>query len=441
MSPANTLLAWERLERGWSQEDVVEQLNKLANAKTSELTPDYISRWENGRRRPEGRYRKLLVRLYGKTASELGLLTTEELAMRPTAEDLEAVSQRLVTIFNSPDLAPLFLRRTFLKGVVGAGMLTTLVPTPANLDASSLLAATTRPRGIGTAQADAYERVADGWQELYWDSSSQVAYQSAIAHTELGLTYLRNAKGTPPADLYNAVARTALLAARVAFFDLQHVAGAEQCFELARQLARLGDDPQLRAVIAGTRSCIPGFVGDLEAASSYIRSARAHLSRHRSPLLSSWLHCIASEAAARSGDFKGALRQIKIAEDELGGKGQDPLWLDFYSHARLAGFAGYAYLIAGESQRARDYLIEALETIGEHADKQRSVLLFDLATATASQDPAEALVIARSALDLLEDDFYRTGYDRIHQLRRALPDEAYRSRLEELSLDVAINWL
>lgn len=441
MSPANSLLAWERLERGWSQEDVVEQLNKLAGKKTSELTPDYISRWETGKRKPEGRYRKLLVRLYAKPASELGLLTAEELELRPTVEDLEAVSQRLVTVFSAPDLAPLFVRRNFLKGVVGSGMLAMLVPTPGNLDASTLLAATTRPRGIGRQQADAYIQVADGWQELYWDSSSQVAYQSALAHMELGLSYLRNAKKSPPKDLYDAVARTALLAGRVSFFDMQHLASAEQCFLVAREIARLGDDAQLRAAVAGTRSFVPGFSGERDTATALLRSAHAHLSRHQSPMLSSWLHCVNSEFAARWGDAKLAVDHIKRAEDALAGKGSDPSWLDFFSPARLDGFAGYSYLIAGESSIARGYLTDALSTIGDHADKQRTVLLLDLATATATEDPAESLVIARSALEILEDDFYRTGFDRVYQLQRALPDARYRERLDELTRDVVINWL
>lgn len=47
------------------------------------LTANTVRRWETGERRADPRYRKHLVSIMGKLASELGLLTSDELRMRP----------------------------------------------------------------------------------------------------------------------------------------------------------------------------------------------------------------------------------------------------------------------------------------------------------------------------------------------------------------------
>src|SRR5690554_7816543 len=82
----NRLLAWERLQRGWSYEEMAERI-RAEMARCGEvdtgLTANTVRRWETGERRPDPRYRKHLVGIMGKPASELGLLTPDELRMRP----------------------------------------------------------------------------------------------------------------------------------------------------------------------------------------------------------------------------------------------------------------------------------------------------------------------------------------------------------------------
>src|ERR1041384_8775257 len=82
----NRVLAWERLQRGWSYEEVANRI-RAAMAVNREvdtgLTANTVRRWETGERWPDPRYRKYLVEIFGKPASELGLLTPEELSLRP----------------------------------------------------------------------------------------------------------------------------------------------------------------------------------------------------------------------------------------------------------------------------------------------------------------------------------------------------------------------
>src|SRR6266536_1745625 len=79
----NPYLMWERLQRGWSHPEAADQLRQLMQAHGETqvgLDRNMWHRWETGARRPEPRYRKYLVRLFGKPAIQLGLLTDEELA-------------------------------------------------------------------------------------------------------------------------------------------------------------------------------------------------------------------------------------------------------------------------------------------------------------------------------------------------------------------------
>src|SRR5690349_4820941 len=70
MNPANSKsqnnrLRYERELRGWSQADLAEKVG---------TTQKIVSRWERGENVPVPYYRQKLCKLFGKNASELGLL-------------------------------------------------------------------------------------------------------------------------------------------------------------------------------------------------------------------------------------------------------------------------------------------------------------------------------------------------------------------------------
>src|SRR5262245_57142109 len=52
-------------------------------------TANTVRRWEIGERWPDPRFRKHLVTIFAKPASELGLLTAEELSIRPDGDVLD----------------------------------------------------------------------------------------------------------------------------------------------------------------------------------------------------------------------------------------------------------------------------------------------------------------------------------------------------------------
>ncbi len=76
----NHKLRYHRQLRGWSIDDVADELCKLAGS-LEEPAPgvngNMVSRWERGVRSPRPRYVRLLCRLFERSADQLGLVKAE----------------------------------------------------------------------------------------------------------------------------------------------------------------------------------------------------------------------------------------------------------------------------------------------------------------------------------------------------------------------------
>jgi ATP/maltotriose-dependent transcriptional regulator MalT len=98
-----------------------------------------------------------------------------------------------------------------------------------------------------------------------------------------------------------------------------------------------------------------------------------------------------------------------------------PPWLDWFSPARLAGFKGNTLLIDRQPGPARETLQGVLEQLPEDSDKQRSVILGDLAAVAVSEgDPEEACRLSELALNQLARTWYATGMARVRAVRESL---------------------
>ncbi|GII56686.1 hypothetical protein Pth03_50750 [Planotetraspora thailandica] len=418
--PPNRQLSWERLQRGWSYEELAEQvrttMDRCGETDTG-LTANTVRRWETGERWPDPRYRKHLVTLFARPASELGLLTREELALRP-ASDMVHEIRRLLRMVADHMGDEEIGRSTFLRGLVGVGVLGTLLG-----DADERFTAEgDLHHGVDPESVAAFANVVDQQTALYWTSPANDIFQASIAHTRLGLSLLRTA---PPGDmrhtLAEAAARSALLSGRVAFFDLGNPPVAERLFQMSLAATKECGDHALAAAVLAHASFVPGFARDRAAAVGLLDAAFAHAWHGVGPLTRAWLHCVASEVAARCDEPKECMRHIDRADRAVDGSGDDPAWLDFFEHARLDGFAGYSALTAGQHAEAARRLRSALERLGPTGAKQRSVLLADLAAAHAAADQDQAAVYLSEAVDALEKTWYVVGYDRVQTVRQALP--------------------
>lgn len=426
--PPNRLLSWERLQRGWSYEEVADRIRvemaRLQEAETG-LSANTVRRWETGERWPDPRYRKHIVVIFDKPATELGLLTPDELDLRPEAETI-AEFRRLYEIMTGETVDGV-TRSRVLRGILGLGALPMLSPLlAASADTAEAAQRTTDPT--------AYATIAACHRKLYWSSPTRPLYEAAYAHTQLGLDLVRGSTGTTKSAFAASLAESALLTARLAFFDLGQPAVADRCFDVALSATREAGDHGLAVAVLGHMAFVPIFGRHPEHARSLLDAARQHTWHAVHPAVRAWLHCTASEAEARAGAGTASRHHIDLATAALdaveASEMEAPVWLDFFDRGRLHSFAGYAARIGGDHNEAAVRLTSALDLLGPEAGKQRSVVFADLAACHPGDGDRQADYLNR-ALDALEQEWYGTGLNRVREVRPQLGDSPFGRDVDE----------
>jgi hypothetical protein len=125
---------------------------------------------------------------------------------------------------------------------------------------------------------------------------------------------------------------------------------------------------------------------------------------------------------------------------EAGGEHDSPEWLEWFRPVRLSAFKANTQLKAGHLPQARETLLGVLDELEAGGEKQRTVVLADLAAVeTEAGHPEEACEYARRALDQLERTWYATGMERIRDVRRALTPHQHERCVQELD-DRVYGW-
>lgn len=197
---------------------------------------------------------------------------------------------------------------------------------------------------------------------------------------------------------------------------------ARSYYQVAVEAAQEADDPLLVAAALGHLSFIPAAEGSFTAAEDYLRGATAQMRPRQHAGVTSWLAAVASEMHTNAGAHDAARRAADRAAEVLdAGDSPDLPWFDYYDHTRLAGFAGYTLLRAGQLDRAEQALTNAIATLPLQSVKQRAVFLADLATVHVERNDVEAACdSAMQAIDALDLAGYATGTGRLHELRSRL---------------------
>jgi transcriptional regulator with XRE-family HTH domain len=102
---ATTPLQAARLEIGWKQTQTIYALRQAAEREGLSIATDrslktMLSRWENGHDRPDAVSQRLLCRVYGRTAAELGF-TSGSLATPTPPRVAPAIGPEMVRYFRS----------------------------------------------------------------------------------------------------------------------------------------------------------------------------------------------------------------------------------------------------------------------------------------------------------------------------------------------------
>jgi hypothetical protein len=283
----------------------------------------------------------------------------------------------------------------------------------------------TVPNAVQPASAaSAFAGVTRAHRRLYWTVAPATLHPSVAAHAALGAALLPATSGVIRRTVASALAESWLLAGRIEFFDLSEPGRARETWLRALQAAGDADDALLGAAILAHTAFVPGWAGDRAGASERMAMARTAARRGAaSAELLAWLDAVEAECETRCGNTRAALNLIAHGEDILaaGGEEPSPEWMDWFSSVRLAAFKGNTQLRAGHLPQARETLLGVLEGLPSDADKQRTVVLGDLAAVeAAASQPEAACDYAVQALDLLETHWYATGMERVREVRREL---------------------
>jgi hypothetical protein len=272
-----------------------------------------------------------------------------------------------------------------------------------------------------------YISITTAHRHMYWTVPPAQLHDVVAAHVHLGTRLVPSVPEVARRSLAAALSESSLLAGRIEFFDLQDPVRGQASLVIALQAAQDAQDPLLGSAVLAHMAFIPAFSGDkkrAEEARDKMRAARAFARRGpASPEMLAWLDAVEAEVETRFGNTRKALQLIHDAEDIFATEEPrpSPLWLDWFSPVRLAGFKGNTLLIAKQPGPARDTLQSVLDQLPTESAKQRSVILGDLAAAAvAENDPEQACLLAEEALDHLARYWYATGMDRVRAVREFL---------------------
>lgn len=282
-------------------------------------------------------------------------------------------------------------------------------------------------RPLPASIATDYIAITSAYRHMYWTIPPTQLHDAVATHVKLGIALVASAPEAARRSLAAAISESSLLAGRIEFFDMQVGQQAQQSFVTALQAAQDAHDSMLGAAVLAHMTFIPAFSGDVKRADEardHMRAARTFARRASAPpIMLAWLDAVEAEAETRFGDTRKALQLIRHAEKVFSDEESRPApsWLDWFSEARLAGFKGNTLLMDRQLGPAKETLQRVLDGLTKDEQKQRSVILGDLAAVAVSEDdPEEACRLAEIALDQLAHTWYATGMARVRAVRDSL---------------------
>ena len=297
-------------------------------------------------------------------------------------------------------------------------------PMPTNTSHAPFALAKVRGVIQPSTVAGDYAAITVSYRRLYPSVLPTHLHTPVIEHTRLGAHLLGETDGVSHTILATALAEALLLAGRIEFFDLRQPDNADATFVRALQAAGEADDALLGSAILAHAAFVPGWSGHSDEFADRTRAARVYARRApASAEFLAWLDAVEAECETIIGDTREALHLIEHAETTLaaGSEHASPDWFTWFSSMRLGAFKGNTQLKAGHLPQAKETLTAALNAATAADDKQRTVILGDLAAVEAAQrNPEAACGYAEQALQQLAITWYATGMHRILEARKAL---------------------
>ncbi len=401
----NVLLRREREARGWSLDDVADQLVRAEmelGLPPSQTDGHSVGRWERGERRPRPRAVQALCHLFRRTPFQLGLFDEEG---------------------EEPDV----IRREFLRlgGVlVGAAA----IGHPDSLEPwERLQRAMRHPSRIDLEAVGHLEQLTVTFESLEAQASPRTLIRPVAGH--LG-TISALLEGTPPSDsrrqLLSLAAESAGLLAWLSW-DIGAVSRdqARAYVRTALAAAQEAGDTALGAYLVGTASVVEHAKDEAVARLQFLEGTPYGFSvDDASPSTRAWLAGLEAEANALLGRTTESLRALERANlawsRSADGSALRPRTV-FFNAARLAGEQGICLARLGRTAEARTVLTSALDDLDRNQQKSRPRLLTALGSAHAAEGNVdEACRLAGEALSSAVSMAVQPNLQDVLALRRQL---------------------
>ena len=443
-----------REDHGWTQQEVADQVSRLAWLRRHErvgINADMVAKWERGEKRPSPRYRELLGFLFETDAHGLGLGGPARVEADSRGQaDGDSLIEMLggaASLLDQLGAAGSILqprmfdvwkdevmqRRALLK-LMGLATTAGVVP---DFDPESTGRGKVTPNDVQDL-----DHLADRYQALYHSTAPAVLMTPVVAHLETLRDFLRlGPSAALRRRLFANRARVAMLAGRLAFFDLKDSLAARGYYNLALESAREAGDHLQAAAALGHVAFIPANELCYSAALDYVRAGASQVGKHPDGRVASWLSAVESEIRANAGTHAEALTAIDRAREKLANPGliADLPWFDYYDSTRLSGFAGYALLRDGQFEPSKAALTDAAGHLPRTAVKQKAVFFADIATVElAGGNLDQACASASEAADSLRRAGYAVGLGRLREFRRSVERWADSAPVRALDEQLAV---
>jgi transcriptional regulator with XRE-family HTH domain/tetratricopeptide (TPR) repeat protein len=434
----NWRLRWERQRRGWSQDDVVDQLQEAAaNRGDPELGVDRntVSRWERGISHPTPRYVRLLSEIFTLRPEDLGLILAPP-PPSPPAPPPSAAPAPPSTVSpiprQQPERAAAKLgdevdRRTFLRHAAGVAGLAAI---PAGLAASQpgavqgepwerLIHALRRPSPVDPTLVTDVEALTAGLHVL----EGRVPARHLVSQVSVHLDRLAELlQGSATEALRQRLICTAgdaaVLGAWIAW-DMGDRTGAFRLFETAITAAREGADPALRACILAYGSYGASADGDPQRARNLLEMAGRCVDGVGFPATFAWIACRQAEETAALGEASDALQLLDrgLASFTNADPEGERVWTRFLDTNRVRGFAISTYARVGDARSALRIAEEVLASLDPEHQKKRAIVLASSAEVHLQQgNVEEGIDLARDALTAALETETTWGFESLRRL-------------------------
>ena len=399
----NERLRAQRKLRGWSQEDVARALVGVGieiGERQLGVTRHLISRWERGITSPRAPYPKVLCRLFGTTAEELGLVAPfrhvpESATIEgSTIADGEGVERRdFLGLFSSA------ARAAALWAVLPPGI-------------GRALSSPSPPRG----SLEAIAAIVDAYRQADDSTPAQQILGPTLAHLDHVHRLIEQFGWSK--ELAATAANTSLLAAWLAD-DLRDDRSTGEHHRAAIAYAHRAGSPALEAYMAG---CM-GFWAAQGHLPDEAGRCLGHARSVAPPEAQARLAVLEAAVEARARNTTGCLRSLDRAE-EATALDSDPLWPEGFAfdEARVTRYRGACAARLGLVDTARPALEQALVTAPPGLSKLRGRILADLAlTHVHADEIEEACRLTGEAFDIAARMSYARLLGRVQEVRRAFP--------------------